>query len=134
VAHLLDTDWIVSFLNGRPEAVEVVRELAADGIGLSIISYGEICEGLLRREPSDVLIRQFEGFASSVEIYAPNIETARRYASLRADLRSKGALIPDNDLWIASTAISYRLVLVTRDLHFSRVSGLDVYKSVERNK
>jgi predicted nucleic acid-binding protein len=36
-------------------------------------------------------------------------------------------LIADNDLWIAATALAKDLTLVTRDQHFSRITGLKQY-------
>ena len=39
-------------------------------------------------------------------------------------LREVGRPIPDNDVWIAATARSHDLVLVTRDAHFASVEGL----------
>jgi len=53
--------------------------------------------------------------------------TALRYATIRSDLRSKGQLIPDNDLWIAATALAHDLTLATGDRHFERVPGLKLY-------
>jgi len=37
-----------------------------------------------------------------------------------------GRPIPDNDLWIAAVALQHRLILVTRDGHFSNINGLIV--------
>ena len=92
------------------------------------ISYGEIYEGLLRRVPNDLRIRQFDDFVSIVELIVPSVEVARHYAAVRADLRVRGLPIPDNDLWIAATAIVHERVLVSRDSHFTRINGLHVYK------
>ena len=35
-----------------------------------------------------------------------------------------GKPIPENDIWIAATAMQYNLTLITRDSHFNYVSGL----------
>jgi predicted nucleic acid-binding protein len=53
-----------------------------------------------------------------------NAEIAERFAALRVDLRSRGQLIPDHDMWIAATAIMHDLVLLTRDQHFDRIEAL----------
>ena len=54
------------------------------------------------------------------------LETARRYAELRRELKTTGTPIPSNDAWIASLAREHRLPLVTRDVHFQAVRGLHV--------
>ena len=41
-------------------------------------------------------------------------------------LRSKGRPIPENDLWIAASALRHSLDLVTRDHHFEEIDGLTV--------
>ena len=54
-------------------------------------------------------------------------ETARRYAAITRDLRSKGQIIGTNDLWIAASALEHGETLVTRNLdEFRRVAGLHV--------
>ncbi len=51
---------------------------------------------------------------------------SERYGDLKQQLRAAGKPIPDNDLWIAATAIEHHLVLVTRDKHFESTPGLAV--------
>lgn len=43
--YLVDTDVVVSYLNGRPDAVTLVSALLPDGIAISTITFGEVCEG-----------------------------------------------------------------------------------------
>ena len=122
--YLLDADWTISFLNGRPAAVELVAGLLDDGVALSVITCGEVYEGLLGGAVDASRIASFDAFVDAVTLVTPDRATARRYASLRSDLRSRGTLIPDNDLWLAATALTLDLTLVTRDGHFTRVGGL----------
>lgn len=127
VEYLLDTDWCVSFLNGRREATELVDELAPPGLAISLITWGELFEGLLGDLPQSRRRVAFDTFVASVDLLVPDVVVARRYAEIRADLRARGLLIPDNDLWIAATALAHDLVLISRDLHFARVAGLTRY-------
>jgi tRNA(fMet)-specific endonuclease VapC len=46
------------------------------------------------------------------------------YGRIAQQLRRKGRPIPQNDIWIAATALQYDLTLVTRDEHFKQVEGL----------
>lgn len=53
----------------------------------------------------------------------------RIFAQRRADLRTRGTLIPDLDLLIAATALSYDLELLTRNVrHFERIEGLRIFQ------
>lgn len=127
MTYLLDTDWVISFLNGRPEAVELVRRLADAGIAISVIAYGEVYEGLLGSSSPAERRAQLDEFMVRVDSIAPNLDVARHYADIRLQLRQQGLLIPDNDMWIAATARGYDLTLVSRDDHFRRVPDLQLY-------
>ena len=53
MSYLVDTDWIVDALLGRPTAETLLGDLAADGLAISLITYGEIYEGIYSgRDPS----------------------------------------------------------------------------------
>lgn len=127
MSYLLDSDWVISFLNGQFTAVQLIERLAEEGVFLSVISYGEVYEGLLSRPSQSVHLAQLDQFTAIVELVTLDISTAHLYASSRSVLRSQGLLIPDNDLWIAATALAHDLTLVSRDQHFSRVPGLELY-------
>ncbi len=44
--YLVDSDWIASYLVARQEAVALLDGLVSDGIGVSLITLGEIYEGI----------------------------------------------------------------------------------------
>ena len=46
--YLVDTDRVADWLNGRPEAVRLLSALRADGLAISLITYGEIYDGIYR--------------------------------------------------------------------------------------
>lgn len=106
MSYLLDSDWIISFLNGRPDAVRLVDEIADEGIAISVISWGEVREGLLRRPDSTARTADLRDLARTLSVIRVDIDIAERYADIRRSLRAEGLLLEDNDLWIAATAIS----------------------------
>lgn len=130
--YLLDADWVISFLNGRPNAVELVSKLAEEGIALSIITWGEICEGLLAQPEFGRRLGRFNAFVAAIDLLSPDTEVARHYAQTRSHLRRRGLLIPDNALWIAATALAHNLTMVSRDQHFSRIPKLKLYQPGRR--
>lgn len=63
-------------------------------------------------------------FAAAIVILPADRETAEVYARIKQGLRSKGRPIPDNDLWIAATAIQHGVALLNRDAHFDEIDEL----------
>jgi tRNA(fMet)-specific endonuclease VapC len=90
---------------------------------------GEIYEGLINDPRAEDHRALFELFLSSVEVLSPDDAVAHHYAEIRAELRSRGQLLADNDLWIAATALAHDLTLVSRNTrHFGRIRGLKLYQ------
>ena len=50
-----------------------------------------------------------------------------RFRTLKDQLAKAGTPIPDNDLWIAAVGLEHGLPVATRDQHFARVPGLEVF-------
>lgn len=127
--YLIDTDWVIDYLKGRRPTVETVTRLAADGIAMSLITYGEVYEGiLLGRDPK----RHEQGFLAflrtPIAVLPPNKPIMKRFGQIRGQLRQTGQLIGDFDILIAATALHYDLTLLTSNLrHFSRIAGLKLY-------
>lgn len=44
--YLVDTDWVAAYLKGRQHEVTVLNSLAERGLAISLITYGEIYEGV----------------------------------------------------------------------------------------
>lgn len=127
MSYLLDADWIISFLNGQRRANELINQLAQAGLFVSVVAYGEVYEGLLARPEFDKHFEALSQFVAMVDLLTLDVRTAQTYGTLRAFLRAQGLLIPDNDLWIAATALTHELTVVSRDQHFSRIPDLKTY-------
>ncbi len=44
--YLVDSDWVVDYLVGRQAAVALLSTIVEEGIAVSLITYGEIYEGI----------------------------------------------------------------------------------------
>ncbi|MBQ0038910.1 MAG: PIN domain-containing protein [Treponema sp.] len=51
---------------------------------------------------------------------------SRQYGKIKPQLKREGHPIPENDIWIAATAMSANLTLVTADSDFNVIKGLMV--------
>jgi tRNA(fMet)-specific endonuclease VapC len=126
--YLLDTDWIIDAFGGSALAQRVLNRLSGDGIGVSITSYGEIFEGAFSDSDPVARISLFSRHLATFQLVLLTPDIMENFGRIRADLRSRGQLIPDMDIQIAATAITLNLSLLTRDLqHYARVSGLTIF-------
>jgi tRNA(fMet)-specific endonuclease VapC len=125
MTYLIDSDWVASFLRGRPEARTLFQALAPDGRAISLITYGEVYEGIYYGQNPAQNERIFRQFLRGVTVLPLNRQIMERFARIRGDLRRRGQIIGDTDVLIAATALHHHLTLVTRHRdHFQRILGL----------
>jgi len=129
--YLVDSDWVVDYLAGKQQAISLLTFVWPDGIAISLITLGEIYEGIYYgRDPqrSEAVFRQF---LRSVDVLPLNRSIMQRFARLRGDLRQRGQLIGDPDILIAATALYYDLILLTRNKkHYQRIPLLKTRFSI----
>lgn len=128
MTYLADSDLVVDYLNGRPTAVTLLNTLLPAGLAISLVTYGEIYDGIYGGRDPMQAERAFRRFLRSIRVLPLNQAIMREYARIRGLLRRHGMRLADNDLMIAATAIYHGLELVTRNTkHFGRVPGLRIY-------
>ena len=126
--YLIDTDWVVDVLRGQQPAIQSLREIAVDGLAISIITYGELVEGAVHAQNPVVAQAGLDQFLEEKDILPLTLEIMDRFGHVRGTLRSQGNLIGDLDLLIGVTAVHHGLELVTRNRrHFDRIPGLSFY-------
>lgn len=70
---------------------------------------------------------RWEQFLGPFHLLAFSADVSWEYGQAYRYLQANGLLIGGNDLWIAATALAYRMPVVTRDAqHYRRVPGLQV--------
>lgn len=130
--HLIDTDWIIDRLNGDEAAIRLLDELAETGIAMSIVTYMEVYQGVLRSDQPEKAERRFEALSEGIPVLPLSPAVARRCAKHRHELRAAGRGVNQRalDLIIAATAIEYGLTLVTRNVSdYADVEGLSIYSA-----
>jgi tRNA(fMet)-specific endonuclease VapC len=128
VRYLVDTDYVIDAFGGFASAQRVLNDLSNDGIGVCIISYGEIFEGAFSDPDPTARLVFDRAHLATFQLVPLTPDIMENFARIRAALRSRGQLIPDTDIQIAATAVTLDLTLVTRNLrHFARVPGLKLY-------
>jgi tRNA(fMet)-specific endonuclease VapC len=130
VSYLVDTEIVISFLNGRADTLSLIRTLQPDGLAITLVTYGEVLEGIIYGRNQMLHRERFERFLEGTDFVDLTLGVMERFASIRGELRIKGQRIPDMDLLIASTAVEFDLTLVTRNRrHFERVPGLQMHEA-----
>src|SRR5688500_11008201 len=128
MTYLVDTDWVAEYLKGRQPAVRILPGLTSDGLAISIITYGEIYDGIYHGRDSARHEQGFRQFLRSVPVLTLNRAIAKRFARIRGHLRQTGQIIGDPDILIGATAIEHDLIVITSNRrHFQRIPGLNLY-------
>lgn len=122
--YLLDTNAAIARMSGDQTIERFLQ--TGQGIFFSSIVVGELFFGAEKSSQVERNRATVEAFITGRSILNCNAETARWYGRIQAQLRRKGRPIPQNDIWIAATALQHNLTLLTRDKHFQYVDELTV--------
>jgi tRNA(fMet)-specific endonuclease VapC len=127
--YLIDTDWLIDYLKGKSVAGQLLDALAREGIAISLITYGEIMEGIYYGKNPIQQEQSFRDFLRIAPVLPLTTSSMERFAAIRGALRAQGQLIGDADILIAATALDNDLSLVTQNLnHFQRIPKLTLYR------
>jgi len=103
------------------------RKLRPGEAVLSVITYGELLYGAAKSQQRLIALERLQELISLLPALALPETAGEVYGRIRAELESKGEVIGNNDLWIASHAVAAGLTLVTNnEREFRRVRGLKV--------
>ena len=128
--YLVDTDRVVDWLKGRGDARRLLATLGNEGWAISLITYGEVYDGIYYGANPQRHEQDFRELLRSVPVVPLNQAIMRRFARIRGKLRRQGRIIGDPDILIGATALHHDLSLVTRNIaHFERIPGLRLHPS-----
>ena len=120
--YLPDTNILIALF---AQEANVIQQFGTpNAIFLSSVVLGELYYGARRSGRVDANVARIDTLAQRNTVLACDQETAEEYGKIKEALRQKGRMIPDNDIWIAATAIQHNLTLATRDAHFDEVDTL----------
>ncbi len=123
--YMLDTDTFSGLVNGSPQGLNAYAENATQGIGISVITQGEIAFGRRKKQVGTAKAARIDYLLAQSTIVTLNESVAEYYAAIRAALELSGQPIGPNDTWIAAHALSLGATLVTNNVReFKRVKGL----------
>lgn len=127
--YLLDTNICIYFANGRHAQISArLASIPAGELAISVITYGELLYGAAKSarvaENRAIIAKLVTDLVAPLSL---PLGAAAAYGEAKAQLRAKGQIISDNDLWIAAHALAEGFVLVTNNVgELNRVKGLKV--------
>ena len=129
MAYLLDTDIVIYWLTDRfPQIQEQIDRLDRSDIFLSAIGVAELYFGARNSNHLQDNQDLIDELVSWVTVLDFDHAAGALFGRIKAELKQSGRPINDSDLFIAATAISHDLVLVTNNLrHFERIPFLQIH-------
>jgi predicted nucleic acid-binding protein len=119
---LLDTSVFIAAENDRPLRTEALPDVAA----ISIVTKAELRVGILAARDIGTRDRRLRTFdaTSGIAVFPIDDEVASAWAQMRAYLAASGRRVNVNDMWIAATAASREVPLITQDADLDALSGV----------
>ncbi len=128
--YLVDTDLVIDHLEHIIEANQLLDRLAPEGIAISIITYMEAYQGVVRSMNAKEARAKFQAFRRSVPVLPFSLSVAKRCASLREHLKKEQKRVKSRalDLINAAIALEHDLTLVTRNVEdYQDIPDLKLY-------
>ena len=124
-AKMSDVPWFVEGID-RAVAGGAIDDAQAEKMKNLIltVTVGELYYGARRSGRVKANMERVDEFAAESMVLSCDVETAKRYGEIKAQLRKRGRPIPENDIWVAALALQHDLTLVSRDEHFGQVQSL----------
>jgi len=123
-AGIADTSLFIAVEAGRP----VRTDRLPDRLAISVITVGELRSGVLDAADVSVRDRRLAALTRALLLDPIPIDqaVAETWARLIVSLRGIGLRMPINDSWIAATAMTLGIPLVTADDDSVHVPGLEI--------
>lgn len=123
---IADTSVFVARESGRP----LVEAGLPDELAISVITVGELRAGVLAAVDVETRDRRLATLSEALTLDPLPVDqpVAEAWARLRVLLRDMQKQMPVNDSWIAATAMSLGVPVVTQDDDYVEVPGLEIIR------
>ena len=121
---LADTTVFIALESGRSLRVDALP----DRLAVSVVTIGELRAGVLAAADLQARDRRLSTLTAALALDPVPVDerVAEAWARLRVTLRDLGLRMPVNDSWIAATALSLGVPVVTQDDDYVQIPGLAV--------
>src|SRR4051794_23832790 len=120
---LVDTDVFIWLTRGTAaKSAKYAPHVAHKRIVLSFATVAELWQGAYERGDNETSRGRLQADIGLAVVVPPNRDITDQFARLRADAKASGHALGQraqvHDAWIAATALSLSLPLLTDDKHF----------------
>jgi tRNA(fMet)-specific endonuclease VapC len=120
---ILDTNALSAWAEGD-RAIEPVLRSTTDMM-IPVVVLGEFEFGIRQSRHYRRYAVWLDTNLASVEVVTIDRDVAQAYGAVRLELKKAGTPIPINDTWIAAIARHRGLPIISRDVHFDAVLGME---------
>lgn len=124
--NLMDTNVIVQVLNGDRELINELSKISS--LCTCTVVLGELMYGAAKSAHVVQNKQNAKSFCSRYPLLGVSNIVAEFYGEIKKDLLSHGNVMPENDMWIAATALANDMTVITQDKHFEHIQNLMVIK------
>jgi tRNA(fMet)-specific endonuclease VapC len=127
---IFDTTVLITIERSQNQIEKIIDGRENEPFGISVMTASELLHGVHRADSEKRRLKR-EAFVEKIieifPIYSFDLNAARIYARIWANLAGKGMMVGSHDLIIASTCISLGFSVVTSDLRdYKKIEGLTV--------
>lgn len=128
VYYLVDTDIMIYWLTGAyPQVQHKMDTISNDRIFVSAITVAELYFGAYNSSRTRENCVLLDNLIHELRVLPFDEKAGAVFGQIKTTLKQNGQIINDSDLFIAATALSQKLTLVTNnEKHFGRIAGLAV--------
>ena len=122
---LVDTNVLIRYFRGDDTFADLIE--SSESVIVHPVVYAEYLSGVNDSTKAGRALRcRLEEFLDAPPVVLANVSTTTSlyYSKIYRALKDSGHMIPQNDIWIAASAIENGYVVATHDEHFSLVPML----------
>lgn len=126
--YILDTNSIIYWIKGVGNFENKINQLCEENIiTTTVITICEIYYGIEKSKKKEENIKNLQEIIEKIGFENIGEKTPEIYGKIKFNLQSKGVILDDFDLLVASICIEQNAILVTNNIkHFERVEKLKI--------
>jgi predicted nucleic acid-binding protein len=117
---ILDSDILIAFLKGKPDAIQKITSLeeTGDPISTTIITAYELLKGAYLSSNCEETLTKVKNALSDLQILDLTYSACEEAAKIYKNLKKEGSMIGEFDVLIAAIARVNDETIISRDEHF----------------